>query len=445
MEHSADRPNGVARRTTCRLCGGTNFELVMPILPSAIGDAFLPREQAEREEQRVYPLDVYLCLDCGHLQNLDVVDPEILFRNYTYRTSVSIGLVEHFRQYAATVISELGLQPGSLVVEIGSNDGSLLKAFKAHGLRVVGVDPARSIAASATAEGVPTLPEFFSSAIAEKIRSEHGPAALVCANNVFAHADNLADIVQGIRKLLAPDGTFVFEVSYVPDIIDNFVFDTIYHEHVSHHALTPLERFFNRFDMTLFDATRAATKGGSIRGFSQPKSTGPRPRTERVTQLFAEEQRRGITRPEIYRSFFQALERRKRAVLDYLDGAIAQGKTVAGFGASTTTTTLLYHFELGSRIRFLVDDNPIKQGTVSPGLHLPVLPSSELYIRRPDIVVVLAWIHADKIVQRHQRFADEGGVFLIPLPEMKLVTASSSSPSTVRPKSSAAEIGAVDR
>jgi hypothetical protein len=178
---------------------------------------------------------------------------------------------------------------------------------------------------------------------------------------------------------------------------------------------------------------------------AQPKSTGKRPRTRRLSELFAEEERRGVTRPEIYRDFFKAIEQRKRVVLDYLDKAIAKGKTVAGFGASTTTTTLIYHFELGSRIRFLVDDNPLKQNTVSPGLHIPVLSSSELYAQRPDIVVVLPWIHVDKIVDRHRRFAAEGGQFLIPLPEMRLVAAPSSSPSTAKPKLSAADIDALDR
>jgi SAM-dependent methyltransferase len=334
-------------------------------------------------------------------------------------------LVEHFRQYAAAVVEGLAIAPGSLVVEIGSNDGSLLKAFKSHRLNVLGVDPARNIAAAATAEGVPTLPEFFSSIIAAKVRSEHGPAALVCANNVFAHADNLMDIAEGIQTLLAPDGVFVFEVSYVPDIIDNFVFDTIYHEHVSHHALIPLERFFNRFDMTLFDAIRAPTKGGSIRGFAQLRSSGRRARAERLNKLFAEEEIRSITRPKIYREFFRAIEQRKHAVLNYLDEAIAKNKVVAGFGASTTTTTILYHFELGTRISFLVDDNPIKHNTVSPGLHIPVMPSSALYERRPDIVVVLPWIHADKIVEKHRDFAARGGEFLIPLPDMRLIDAAS--------------------
>lgn len=410
----------VIHKDACRLCGSRRLELVLPILPSAIGDAFVGPDQLN-EPQATYPLATYLCLDCGHLQNLDVVNPEMLFRDYTYRTSVSLGLVEHFRQYAAAVTARVGLTPGALVVEIGSNDGSLLKAFKAHGLRVVGVDPARGIAAAATADGIPTVPEFFTSSRAEEIREQHGAASLMCANNVFAHADGIADIVAGIRGLLTDDGVFVFEVSYIVDMIDALVFDTIYHEHVSHHALIPLEKFLNRFDLALFDVERAATKGGSIRGFVQVLSKGTRPRSERLLAMMREEERRGITRPEIYRDFFAAIEARKRDALAYLDGAIAAGKRIAAYGASTTTTTLMYHFELGSRIDFIVDDNPLKQGTFSPGLHIPVLNSSELYVRKPDIVVILAWIYAEPILKRNQAFIDAGGRFVIPLPELRIV------------------------
>ncbi|MGT2440270.1 methyltransferase domain-containing protein [Bradyrhizobium betae] len=250
----------VTHRSNCRLCGSRSLELVLPIRPSAIGDAFVSGDRLQ-EKQDVYPLDCYLCLDCGHLQNLDVVDPEILFREYTYRTSVSLGLVEHFRNYARSVVSGLALPKDSLVVEIGSNDGSLLKAFRAEGMRVQGIDPAREIAATATREGIPTIPDFFTNAIAGQIKAANGPAALFCANNVFAHIDNLSDVVKGVRTLLAPDGAFVFEVSYIVDMIDNMVFDTIYHEHVSHHALLPLESFLNRHDMTLFDVERKETKG----------------------------------------------------------------------------------------------------------------------------------------------------------------------------------------
>ena len=410
----------VKHKTDCRLCGSTKLDHVLPILPSAIGDAFVTAERLN-EPQELYPLDCYLCLDCGHLQNLDVVDPDILFRDYTYRTSVSLGLVEHFKRYVQSVVSTLAIPQGSLVAEMGSNDGSLLKAFKNEGMRVQGIDPARDIAAAATADGIPTLPDFFSSALARRIRSEQGEAKLFCANNVFAHIDNMADVVDGIRLLLADDGAFVFEVSYIVDMIDNMVFDTIYHEHVSHHALIPLETFLNKHDMTLFHVARTATKGGSIRAFAQPKSTGKRPRSPELSQLIAEEERRGITKPKIYHDWFAAIEKAKRAVLATVDKAIAEGKTVAAYGASTTTTTLLYHFELESRIKFIVDDNPLKQGRFSPGAHIPVLPSTELATKKPDIVVILAWIYAEPILKRNQAYIDAGGRFLLPLPEPKIV------------------------
>jgi SAM-dependent methyltransferase len=378
---------------------------------------------AERlqEKQDVYPLDCYLCLDCGHLQNLDVVDPEVLFRDYTYRTSVSLGLVEHFRKYAQSVVSDLAIHKDSLVVEIGSNDGSLLKAFQTEGMRVQGIDPAREIAKAATRDGVPTIPDFFTSQIAGQIKATNGPAALFCANNVFAHIDNLSDVVTGVRALLAPDGAFVFEVSYIVDMIDNMVFDTIYHEHVSHHALLPMETFLNRHDMTLFDVARTGTKGGSIRAFAQPMSTGRRPRSEQLTRLMTEEKRRGITEPQVYLDWFAAIESRKQEVLAYLDAAILAGKTVAGYGASTTTTTLLYHFELTSRIAFIVDDNALKQGLFSPGAHIPVLPSDALATRKPDVVVILAWIYAEPIVARNAEYIRNGGTFLIPLPVAKTI------------------------
>lgn len=409
-------------KTSCRLCGSASLTHVLPIRPSAIGDAFVPRERLN-EPQGIYPLDCYLCESCGHLQNLDVVNPDILFRDYTYRTSVSLGLVEHFRRYAESVVAELGIPAGSLVTEMGSNDGSLLKAFKALGMRVQGVDPARNIAAQATAEGVPTVPDFFSSALAARLRAENGPAALFCANNVFAHIDDMADVVKGIRTVLADDGAFVFEVSYIVDMIDNMVFDTIYHEHVSHHAIIPLEKFFNRLDMTLFDVRRTGTKGGSIRCFAQPLSTGRRPKSAELRALVAEEERRGITQPGIYREWFERIEACKRDTLAYVDRALAAGKTVAGYGASTTTTTLLYHFELEKRLSFIVDDNTIKHGLFSPGAHIEVLPSVALLERKPDVVVVLAWVYAEPILKRNAAFIDQGGEFLIPLPTMRIVKA----------------------
>lgn len=415
----------VFRRAECRLCGADKFELVLPILPSAIGDAFVSEEMLG-EPQLTYPLDVYMCLECGHLQNLDIVDPKVLFGNYTYRTSVSPGLVKHFGAYAEYIVTNLNLPQDALVVELGSNDGSLLRAFKAHGLRVQGIDAAANIAAQATAEGIPTIGTFFTAEIARSIREAQGPASVVCANNVYAHIDDMADVTRGIHDVMADDGVFIFEVSYVPRMIDNMVFDTIYHEHVSYHTLKPLERFFNRLDMTLFDVVENQSKGGSIRGFAQRLSTGQRPRTGRLNALFVEERERGMHTPAPYRIFFDEIEKRKQATLDILRQAAAQGQTIAAYGASTTTTTLLYHFEMESLVSFIVDDNPVKHGLYSPCAHIPVFPSSILMERKPDIVVILAWIYAEPIITRNRSYLEAGGKFLLPLPEVKLVGADSS-------------------
>lgn len=407
------------RRDRCRLCDSQDLELVLPINASPIADAYVPAERLS-EPQDAYPLDLYLCHSCGHIQNVDVVDPEILFRDYIYVTSSSLGLVEHYRQYAEDVTAQFGVRPGALALEIGSNDGSLLNFFKNKGMQVLGIDPARRIAQEATARGIPTLPEFFGSTLAQGLRKEHGPAAIVAANNVFAHADNLADIVTGIHTMLADDGVFIFEVSYLPDIVDRFLFDTVYHEHVSYHSIVPLAKFFERLGMQLFDVQRIASKGGSIRGFAQRAGAG-RAVTQRVTDMVAEENRRGFDKPDIYRAYGAAIAERKAAVLEVVNQARAQGKSVAGYGASTTVTTLMWHFDLHDKLDFLADDNPRKQGLFAPKCHVPVVPSEELYTRRPDLVVVLAWNYADPIMKRHQRYVDEGGTFVIPLPELRVI------------------------
>lgn len=410
----------LTRRDSCRLCGSKHLELALPIAASPIADAYVPQERLN-EQQDVYPLDLYLCTACGHVQNIDVVNPEILFRDYIYVTSSSMGLVEHYRRYADEVVDQFDVKLGALVLEIGSNDGSLLSFFKAKGLKVQGVDPARRIAEEATAKGVPTLPDFFGSKLAAKLRQEQGPAAIVTANNVFAHADNLADIVRGIHTMLADDGVFVFEVSYLPDIVDRFLFDTVYHEHVSYHSIIPLAKFFESLGMQLFDVQRISSKGGSIRGFAQRAPEGRQAVTPRVIELIAEETRRGFDKSAIYREYGAAIAARKAAVTKVVDEARAQGKTVAAYGASTTVTTLMWHFDLAQKLDFLVDDNPLKQGLFAPKCHLPVLPSDALYIRRPDYVLILAWNYAEPIMKRHQRYIAEGGVFVIPLPELKLV------------------------
>jgi hypothetical protein len=396
------------------------MELVLPMKPSPIADHYVTADQLHIR-QEPFPLDLYLCLSCGHVQNLDVVDPELLFRDYHFLTSGSSGLVEHFRAYANEIVRTFGTPTGTLAVEIGSNDGTFLRFLKAHGMRVLGVDPAQAIAAEADRQGIPTLPEFFTESLAERIVAEHGNAEIVAANNVFAHTDCLADVAAGIRTLLSDTGVFVFEASYLADIVDRFLFDTVYHEHVSYHSIKPLVQFFDSIGLQLFDIWRNSSKGGSIRGFVQRKQPGARPPQAIVTQLEQEEVAQGLNRPEIFRRYARDIAARKQALLALLDAAKLKGERIAGYGASTTVTTLLYQFELNDRLDFLVDDNPRKQQRYSPGAHIAVLPSSELYVRKPNLCLILAWNYASTIIERNRRFIDCGGRFVVPLPELRVV------------------------
>lgn len=411
----------VRKRNDCRLCGSLQIELALPMKPSPIGDAYITQDKLSIAQES-YPLSLYLCQDCGHLQLPDIVDPEILFGNYIYLTATSPGLVEHFRIYAGKVVQKIENPKESLVVEIGSNDGSLLKFFKSYGMKVLGVDPAREIASKASSSGIETIPTFFTLEIAKKIKKQHGAASVITANNVFAHADNMNEIVEGIKYLLAPDGIFVFEVSYLLDMIEKNVFDTIYHEHLCHHRIEPLEILFKRYGLCLFDVERITTKGGSIRGFVKLIDSS-RKISPIVSDLITKEKRLGLEKIDVYKKFSERLEEIKNHLHKVLDDLKSQGKSIVGYGASTPVTTTIYHFEIGPYLDFIADDNSIKHGRYSPGHHIPVFPSEMLYEKKPDCIVILAWQYADLIIKKHKKFLELGGSFIIPLPEVKIVSA----------------------
>ena len=407
------------RRDTCRLCGSRDVELVLGLCPAPPVDAYVPADRLG-EPQAAFPLDLFLCLACGHAQLLDVVPPDLLFGDYRYVTTSSPGLVEHFKKYSAVVLDRFAPPLSSLVVEIGSNDGTLLGFFKEAGLRPLGIDPAVEIARKASESGLETLPAYFTSDLAREVRDQQGPAAIVCANNVFAHMDDIGDVADGVRSLLAPDGVFVFEVHYLLDLIDEMVFDFIYHEHLCYHSVKPLDKFLRLHDMELIAVERVPTKGGSIRCFAQPRG-GPRPIDNSVDALKAKETACGLDRPEIFLSFRSRIDELKSALHERIVVLEAQGKTIAGYGASATVTVLIHHFDLGEKIEFLVDDNVSKQNLFSPGHHIPVLPPSAIYDRKPDYLLVLAWRFRDMIVRKHQAYLEGGGQFIVPLPEIEVI------------------------
>lgn len=405
------------RRSTCRLCGNADLTLVLKLEPTPPANAFVKKVQLNNE-QTCLPLDVFFCENCSHLQLLDIVNPKVLFENYVYVSGTSPIFIKHFEEYANDILTRYPQSKDSLIVDIGSNDGTLLRFFKQAGFNVLGIDPAKEIAENATKEGIKTLPIFFNYELSKLIRNEYGNAAIITANNVFAHVDDLGDFVKGIRNLLSQEGIFVFEVSYLADVIDKVLFDMIYHEHLSYHAVRPLIPFFESNGLQLIYAIRTNAHGGSLRGIVQLKG-GSYKIADSVKKCVEQEERLRLDNAATYQEFERNITRQKEKLRTLLHKIKSSGKKIAAFGAPAKATTLMYHFGIGPKyIDFIADDNPLKQGLFSPGMHIPVVPSNWIYKKKPDYLIILAWNFADSIMKKHSDFHENGGQFIIPLPEL---------------------------
>lgn len=419
-DRSPMESQGYYLKEECRLCQSRHLVRVMELTPTPPGNHFVSAAELD-QPQTFYPLEVYFCNDCSHVQLGHVVDPDILYRtNYSYVSATSPVFVAHLRDYAASMQEAYGLAPPGLIVDIGSNDGTALGFFKDAGFRVVGVDPATEIAQIARERGIETLCEFFSAGLASKWRKDYGPADLITSHNACAHIDNLKDVFEGARCWLADDGLLVIEVGYLLDVYENAWFDTIYHEHLDYHSVKPLVAFFADLDLQVIDVQRISPQGGSIRVIAQ-KAGGPRKVNESVAALVDLEERAGLHRAGTFVAFNERINGVKARLRELVTAVKAEGKSIAGFGAPTKATTFLTHFDLGGVLDFLVDENPLKQNLYSPGHHIPVVPAEAIYERRPDFVLILAWNFAENIMQRHQRYRDEGGKFILPMPDPCIV------------------------
>ncbi|WP_319467383.1 class I SAM-dependent methyltransferase [uncultured Pseudodesulfovibrio sp.] len=406
------------KRDDCRLCKSKNLKLVVDMGAVPLGDDFVTKEQFDRP-QGEYPLEINFCEDCGLLQSTTVIDPDIIYSNYLYETSSSLGLMQHFEDYAAYLMDKINPPQGALTVDIGSNIGALLKGLKAHGMNVLGIDPAKALAEKATKNGLETWAAFFNREMAEKIRDEKGAATIITANNVMANIDDLTDIMEGITTLLADDGVFVFETGYMMDTVQNVVIDNLTHEHLCYFSVLPLQKFFEAHGLELIDIKRIPTKGGSIRGTVQRKGGG-RPVTTNVTGLATLERELGFEGMAPFTVFAKLCEQMKSEIRELLTDLKAQGKKVGAYGASIGATSLIYYMGLGDLIDCLYDDNPVKIGMYSPVQHIPVHDSAMIYEHRPDYVLNLAWRYAGPIYRRHQKYIEEGGRFISCLPTVSI-------------------------
>ena len=407
-------------KTACRLCSSSKLSLVLKLESTPPANAFISKKDLDKDQNK-YPLEVYFCESCAHLQLLEVVDPVELFENYVYVSGTSKVFVNHFSDYAKSIIKKYNPSKENFVLDIGSNDGTFLKFFKNMGFSVLGVDPAKEISRKAQEEGINMINDFFTLETSSKIKKRFGKASLITANNVFAHSDNLIEMTQAISDLLTKDGLFVFEVSYLLDVYQKTLFDTIYHEHLSYHSVIPLIKFFENNGMTLIDVSRVNTHGGSIRCVVQKKN-GKRNVNESVKKLIDLEKSVKLNEKITFSDFALNIKQRKIELYNFLSSLKSQKKTIAGFGAPAKATTLMYEFGLNQDILdFLIDDSPLKQGLYSPGLHLPVLSSDSIIELKPDYLLILAWNFADSIIKKNHKFSDSGGKFIIPLPNLEIV------------------------
>ncbi len=397
----------------CRVCQQQTLEKFLSLGPTPLANRFLKREQLEEPEPS-FPLDVNFCHTCGLVQLVDVVPAEVLFHDYPYLTGVSSPMRTHFAALAEEVAHEYHVGPGSLVVDVGSNDGTLLSGFRRFGPTIVGIEPAANVAAAANAAGIQTINQFFSPALAEEITRTRGPAQVVLATNVFAHVHDLDQFLHGVSALLSAEGVLVIEVPYLVDMLNNTEFDTIYHEHLSYFAVRPLVTLFTRFGMRIVGLKRVRVHGGSIR-IAVQKS--PAPLAPVMAQILNEEAELGLASMRPYRNFAKRVRLIGEELVDLLRSLKAQGRRTVGYGAPAKGNTLLNFCKVGpDLLEYLVDATPAKQGRYSPGMHIPVFPDTRFQADRPDYALLLAWNYADEILKKEAAYREHGGKFITPIP-----------------------------
>lgn len=400
----------------CRLCGSEKIKTVLKLRDTPLEDQFI-REDQLKAEQPVYPLELAICENCGYLHLPYIVNPEESYSEYIYVSGVTVGLRGHYDEYAKSIQNDFQIKENSLIVDLGSNDGSMLASFKKIGMKIQGVEPAPGIAKQANESGLDTINGFFSRDTVTQIIERHGKANVVTANYMYANIDNVIEFTQNVCNLLSEDGIFVVQTGYHPEQFKINMFDYIYHEHFSYFSVEVLQSLFDRCGLELIQAKKLSPKGGSIRVIAQLKG-GARKIDPQINELIKEEINSDIRNPDTFRKFNNDLDKEKKSLIDILSKYKKEGKKIIGFGASHSTTTLLYHFELFGFLDYIVDDNVLKQNKYSPGFHIPVYSSDKLYSEIPDYVVVLAWQHKDSILKKHLKYSESGGHWIIPLPNL---------------------------
>lgn len=412
MNVAVARPSTLAH---CRTCGSDRLKLFLAMGDHPPANMFL-RSDELNQSHKAWPLNAQACLDCGLIQVADQV-PADYYRHYLYVPSGAATMHDHFAGLADVLVDQA---KGGLIVDIGCNDGLMLGFAAKKGARVLGVDPAANIAPMAEERGVPVHIAYFSPQVASELRETHGPAAVIAATNTFNHIDDLTGFVKGVITLLADDGVFVVEVPWAKSIIEKNQFDNVYHEHISELSLRSMVELGKRTGLEVVDVDLLPVHAGSLRVFM--RRPGKESVSNRVTDFLAQEDAAGVRDSAAYDRFGERARLAKHDLLALLDDLKAGGAKIAGYGAPAKGNTILNYYGIGpDRLDYLVDRNPLKHGTYSPGMQIPILPVEVIQDHKPDYLLVLAWNFFDEIRSQLADYEAAGGRFIVPLPSPQVV------------------------
>ena len=387
---------------------------------SPISEKYVKKEDLENIIPKV-SLNLYFCKNCSHVQLIDVVNPDFLWADFTFKTARDIKLINHFKDYVERVINVQQINDKDLILDIGSNDGTLLQCFKDKGFQnILGVDPASQIVDQANLSGIKTIKGYFNLELAKKISSTNGKAKVITANNVFAHMDDLRGMLEAIKSMMNEESIFVFEVSYLLDVVKKMLIGTIFHEHLSYHSIISLKQFLNSFNLDIIKVERGPEQGGSIICYAKIKKQSNRIHNS-VFELSALEKKEKLDKIETIQKMNDQLTDLKNELNKIIKKIKHENKTISGFGAARSGTTFLSYFGIGNHIDYLYDDNNEKHFKFSPGDQIEVLPTNDIDENKPDYLIILAWIHADNIISKNQNYLENGGAFLRFFPKIEII------------------------
>ncbi len=405
----------------CRICKSADLVDVIDLTDQPIPNGFLTKEDLKLREEK-YPLVAAFCKDCSLMQLRYLVKAKVMFQNYLYIPSASKTRVNHFKELAEEVKELTNFNDKSLIIDIGSNDGSLLIAFKNLGARTLGIDPAQNLVKVAALSGIETVNDYFESKVAARIGKKYGKAKAILATNVIAHINNLHEVIKGGEVLLETDGVFLMQFPYLLDLLEKNLFDTIYHEHLSYFSVKSLMVLADKSDLEIFDIEKSDLDGGSLKVYWKKRTNKKRKiNQEGIGKILKEEEEFGLYKIETYENFADRIKKLKEHAVKKLKDLKKRNKTIVGYGAAAKANVLLNYFGIDKKtIDYMVDSTPFKQGKYTPGSHIPIYSEDKIYEANPDYVIIFAWNFAREIMEKNKRYKNNGGKFIFIEPEFRI-------------------------